>query len=438
MAGLVLKNGFVVTPAGVVPGGIASEDGVITVVAASGSLPKGDPEIDVHGSFILPGVIDPHVHLGTGGAHGVSWVTTKLSRDGVSLLQLAKEAIPSRSPIDVRYTANPCTDDHLDEISNLVEQSVTSFKMFPSYGGAAAEEFGITTVDMSFIFRALEIIVELDEAWRPTQGMVHCEEPGICDVLKARYRVESETLEWWTKSRPAICEAIQIFDVGMIAKETGARVYIPHVSSEEGIRTLEYLRSRGADVVGETCPHYLVPDYPWHVGALGKVNPPVRDNANVEYLWHGILSGVLDVIGSDNCRISLAEKRAKSMWDAIPGFSEIAETLPLLLSHGIAAGRIDWPTLAHLTAESPARRFAMYPRKGALQPGAEADAVVVDPTERWVLHAADLPSAAEFSIYEGMEMIGRPRMTVRRGEVIAEGGWVADHGGQYVESTRPS
>ena len=177
MAGLVLKNGFVVTPAGVVPGGIASEDGVITVVAASGSLPKGDPENDVHGSFILPGVIDPHVHLGTGGtaddakflsdlasetrsgaaggvttivtdhesAHGVSWVTTKLSRDGVSLLQLAKEAIPSRSPIDVRYTANPCTDDHLDEISNLVEQSVTSFKMFPSYVGAAAEEFGITT-----------------------------------------------------------------------------------------------------------------------------------------------------------------------------------------------------------------------------------------------------------------------------------------------------
>jgi dihydropyrimidinase len=466
VASLSLRNGFVVTPGGVVPGGLASEDGVITAIGGPGSLPKADTEIDVNGSYLLPGVIDPHVHLGTGGtaddakfladlasetrsgaaggvttivtdhesAHGHSWVTTRLSRDGVTLLQLAKEAIPSRSPIDVRYTANPCTDEGLGEIPTLVEQSVTSFKMFPSYVGEAAEEFGITTVDMAFIFRALEIIGELDRPWRPTQGMVHCEEPGICDLLKERYRLDHDTLEWWTRSRPAICEAMQIFDVGMMARETSARVYIPHVSSEEGVRTIEYLRTRGADVVGETCPHYLIPDFPWQMGALGKVNPPVRDTANLGYMWQGIHNGVLDVLGSDNCRFTLAEKRAKSLWDAIPGFSEIAATLPLLLTHGIAAGRIDWPTLASLVSENAARRFAMYPQKGALQIGADADVVVVDPAENWVLHAGDLPSGVEFSIYEGMEMIGRPRMTIRRGEVVAEVGWVAGSGGRYVES----
>jgi dihydropyrimidinase len=466
MASLVLKNGLVVTPGGVVPGGIASEDGVITAVGGPGALPKADTDIDVHGCYILPGVIDPHVHLGTGGtaddakfladltsetrsgaaggvttivtdhesARGSSWVTTKLSRDGMTLLQLAKQAIPSRSPIDVRYTANPCTGDHLDEIPALVEQSVTSFKMFPSYVGEAAEEFGITTVDMSFIFQAFEIIGQLDQPWRPTQGMVHCEEPGICDMLKERYRAGNDNLEWWAKSRPPICEAMQIFDVGMIAKETDARVYIPHVASEEGVRTLEYLRSRGADVVGETCPHYLIPDFPWQLGGLGKVNPPVHDRANVEYMWHGIHTGLLEALGSDNCRYSLAEKQAKGMWDVIPGFAEIASTLPLLLTHGIATGRIDWQTLASLTAERPAQRFAMYPTKGALLEGADADAVVVDPTERWVLHAGDLPSHVEYSIYEGMEMIGRPRLTVRRGEVVAEVGWAADRGGRYVES----
>ena len=254
MASLLLKNGFVVTPDGVVPGGVASEDGVINAVGDVKALPSSELEIDVRGGFIMPGLIDPHVHLGTGGsaddakfledlasetrsaaaggittivtdhenAHGSSWITTRL-RNGRPLLELAKEAIPSRSPVDVRYTANPCTTDDLADIASLAAQSVTSFKMFPSYVGEAAEEFGITTVDMSYIYQALEAIAGADTPWRPTQGMVHCEEPGICDLLKDRYRDQHDSLEWWTRSRPAICEAMQIFDVGMIAeRRTGA------------------------------------------------------------------------------------------------------------------------------------------------------------------------------------------------------------------------
>ncbi len=466
MASLRLDNGFVVTPGAVVPGGVASEGGVITAIGRARALPRADLEIDVHGSYILPGVIDPHVHLGTGGsaddakfladlssetrsaaaggvttivtdhesAHGTSWITTRLSRAGKSLLQLAKEAIPSRSPVDVRYTANPSDDADLSEIPILVEHGVTSFKMFPSYVGEAAEEFGITTVDMPFIYRSLEIIGSLDQPLRPTQGMVHCEEPGICELLKARYRSGHDSLGWWAKSRPAICEAMQIFDVGLMAKDTNARVYIPHVSSEEGVRALAYLRERGTDIVGETCPHYLLEDFPWMIGALGKVNPPVRGGTDLEYLWHGIRAGIVDVIGSDNCRYNSVEKQTKSMWDAIPGFSEIFATLPLMLTHGIAAGRIDWLTLAALTAENPARRFAMYPKKGVLQVGADADLVVVDPTKRWVLRANELRLGLEASIYDGMEMVGRPMMTVRRGDVIAEVGSVADRGGRYVES----
>lgn len=170
------------------------------------------------------------------------------------------------------------------------------------------------------------------------------------------------------------------------------------------------------------------------IGALGKVNPPVRGGTDLEYLWHGIRAGIVDVIGSDNCRYNSVEKQTKSMWDAIPGFSEIFATLPLMLTHGIAVGRIDWLTLAALTAENPARRFAMYPKKGVLQVGADADLVVVDPTKRWVLRANELRLGLEASIYDGMEMVGRPMMTVRRGDVIAEVGSVADRGGRYVES----
>lgn len=461
-----MSNGLVVTPDGTVPGGLASEDGVIVAIGEARSLPSCELEIDARGGVVFPGVIDPHFHLGTGGsadeakfledlttetraaarggvttivtdhenAHGPSWITTSVRRDGKPLLQLAKEAIPPRSPVDVRYTANPCRSADLDDLPGLIEGSVTSFKMFPSYTGEAAAEFGITTVDMAFIFQVLEGAARLDSPGRPTQAMVHCEEPGICDLLKSRYRAKHDTLEWWTKSRPDICEAMQIFDVGMLARETKGRIYIPHVSSAEGVRTIEYVKRRGGDIIGETCPHYLLRDFPWEVGARGKVNPPVRGPRDVAFMWRALRRGSISVLGSDNCRFRTEEKSEKSLWDAIPGFSEAFASLPLMLTHGIAEGRTDWQTLARVMAANPAMCFAMSPQKGELRVGSDADLVVIDPDERWVLGQSELPPEAEASIYEGRTMIGRPRLTVRRGEVIAEGAWAADGGGRYVES----
>lgn len=466
MASLSVTNGLVVTPEAVLPGGLASEEGVIVAIGEGRSLPRAEVEIDAHGGVILPGIIDPHFHLGTGGsaddakfledlvtetraaarggvttiatdhenAHGQSWITTSVRRDGRTLLELAKEAIPGRSPLDVRYTGNPCRPDDLEDLPSLVEHSVTSFKMFPSYTGEAAEEFGITTVDMAFIFQVLEGAARLDRPDRPTQAMVHCEEPGVCDLLKARYRKDHDSLDWWTRSRPDICEAMQIFDVGMLALGTKGRVYIPHVSSAEGVRTIEYLRRRGVDIIGETCPHYLLSDFPWEVGARGKVNPPVRGRRDVAAMWRALRRGSISVLGSDNCRFTPAEKSEKGVWDAIPGFSEAFSSLPLMLTHGIAERRIDWRTLAAVMASNPAKSFAMSATKGELRIGSDADLVVVDPDERWVLDENTLPPEAEASIYEGRVMIGRPRLTVRRGEVISEPGWVAEGGGRYVES----
>jgi dihydroorotase-like cyclic amidohydrolase len=468
VADLVLRNGRVVTPTGMVSGGIAIEDGVIVAIGADRELPSGTHVIDLRGRVALPGVIDPHVHLGVGGsaddakfledmtsetepaavggvttivtdhenAHGDSWVTTRIERGGESLLTQAKHELEARSPIDVRFTANPDCDDDLDEIAALVEQGVSSFKMFPSYLGEEAAEFGITTVEYAFIFRAFERIAAAERPGRPTQGMVHCEEPTIGAMLKERYRREGhDSLEWWTRSRPAICEAMQIFDVGMMARETGAVVYIPHVSSEEGGRTIDYLQSRGARVVGETCPHYLVSDIPWELGAFGKINPPLRSPEDVEWLWQGIQRGLIEAVGSDNCRYCIAEKRDRDMWDAIPGVSEIGATLPIMLSEGIAAGRLSWTGLARVVAENAARRFALYPRKGALLVGSDGDVVVVDPDERWTLGADTPLSGASFSIYAGREVVGRPTLTVSRGRVIAEEGQLVERGGgRYVET----
>ncbi len=471
MADLRLVDGRVVTPDGIVEGGLAIDDGVIVAIGPTAALPSATDTIDLGGHVALPGLVDPHVHLGVGGtaddakfledlttettaaaiggvttivtdhenAGGPSWVTTLLRRQDTTLLDLAKREVEERSPIDVRFTANPCTAEHLDEIGALVQEGVTSFKMFPSYVGEEAAEFGITTVDYAYIFQAFERIAAAERPDAPAQGMVHCEEPTICGMLKDRYReMGHDSLEWWTRARPAGCEAMQIFDVGMIAKETGGCAYIPHVSSEEGGRTIEYLHSRGVRIIGETCAHYLISDVPWEIGALGKINPPLRGPDDAEWLWSAMRRGSIEIVGSDNCRYCLAEKEARSMWDAIPGVSEIGATLAILLTEGVAKGRLSWNELAVVGAENAARRFGMFPRKGALTVGSDGDVVVIDPEARWTL-GKDVPlSGADYSMYEGREVTGRPWLTVSRGRVVAERGEsTVAGGGRYVGSGAP-
>jgi dihydroorotase-like cyclic amidohydrolase len=463
---LTLRGGVVVTPGGPIQGGIAVEDGVIVAIGRDRALPHATSELDLRGQVVIPGMIDPHVHLGVGGsaddakflddlstetraaalggittivsdhenAHGESWVTLR-ERDGEALFEQAKRQGEARSPIDFRFTANPCRERDLDEIAELARVGVTSFKMFPSYVGDEAAEFGITTVGYDYIFEACERIAAAEQAGTPTQAMVHCEEPSICGMLKARFRRETDELEAWTRSRPATTEAMQVLDVGMIALETGARMYIPHVSSEEAGRAIEYLQSRGSRISGETCPHYLLMDPPWQLGGLAKVNPPIRGPEDAAWMWEAIRRGTISALGSDDCRYSVAEKAAKSIWDVIPGFSEIGATLPLMLTEGIAAGRISWIQLASIGAEGPARCFGMYPKKGALLVGSDADLVVVDPQERWRIGVETPMSGADYSIYSGREIIGRPTMTISRGRLVMERGRVLEPGGgRYVAS----
>lgn len=199
--------------------------------------------------------------------------------------------------------------------------------------------------------------------------------------------------------------------------------------------SIEYLHSRGVRIVGETCAHYLIFDVPWEIGAFGKINPPLRNPSDAEWMWSALRRGSIEIVGSDNCRYCLAEKQTKSLWDAIPGVSEIGATVAVLLTEGVAKGRLNWKQLARIGAENAARRFGMYPRKGALRIGSDGDVVVVDPQARWRL-GSDVPlSGADFSMYEGREAVGRPWLTVSRGRVVAErGASTVAGGGRYVSN----
>jgi len=456
-------------------GGLSAQDGVIVSMGSDDVLPQATTTIDAKGCVVFPGAIDPHVHLGVGGtedeaklaadfrtephaaatggmtcfvtnhenATGPSFVTT--TRTGVyegremTLLDKMKAIGEARSVIDFRFTALPQSRAHLDEIPRLISEGVSSFKFYPSYDDEEAADFGIERLDYGFIYEGFERLAQARVPGLVPIGMVHCEEPYICAMLKRRMRAEGreEGLAAWSESRPAIAEAMQIFDVGMIAKSTGCRAYIVHTSSRDGTDTIAHLKKLGVDIIGETCTHYLVLTDDAPLGRWAKVNPPIRGAEHQARLWEALVDGTHEVVGSDDCgTYTRQEKLGKDFWDAIPGFSDMAASLTLLVSEGVNKGRITWQHLAQVMAANPARYYGMFPRKGTLQIGSDADVVIIDPDEEWTITGGALNYTSDFSIYEGMRVRGRPIMTIVRGTVVVDHGAVvaADGHGVYVDS----
>lgn len=474
-AELVVRNAKVVTETGVVLGGVAVEGGVIVLIGDDQSLPTAETTIDARGCMLLPGAIDPHVHLGVGGtadvaklredfrtepragatggittfvtnhehACGPSYVTTLVEEEyrgeTRTLLDIAKLMGEERSVIDFRFTGLPQSYEYLDAIPRMIEEGVSTFKFYPSYQGDEAAEFGIKTLDWGFIFEGFERLAAARTESLVPMGMVHCEEPYICAVIKDRLRSQGRpgSLADWAESRPAEAEAMQIFDVGMVAKLTGARAYIVHTASALGTETIRSLKSQGVDIIGETCTHYLMLTSSSDLERWAKVNPPIRGQADQDRLWAGLLEGTHEVIGSDDCgTYTRAEKLSKDFWDAIPGFSDMAVTPTLVHSEGVRKGRLSWEQMATLLSANPAKYYGMFPKKGVIRVGSDADLLIFDPEEEWVLTPQALNYTSDFSIYEGRSVVGRPITTIVRGEVVMDRGEIvaAEGHGRYVRS----
>jgi hypothetical protein len=173
-------------------------------------------------------------------------------------------------------------------------------------------------------------------------------------------------------------------------------------------------------IFGETCPHYLLLNRNTNLGNLAKVNPPLRSSEDQERLWLGIKEGTIDTVGSDHVVQMRESKEGQSLWEAKLGFAGMGATLSLLISQGVNRGKISWEKLVKITSENTAKIFHLYPKKGALLPGADADIVIVDPEEEWKLGADCLQSASNFSVYEGIKVKGRVKKTFVRGMLIAE------------------
>jgi dihydroorotase-like cyclic amidohydrolase len=320
-------------------------------------------------------------------------------------------------------------EEHIHEIDAIVaETGVRSFKLY--FGYEPDNPIGIVPATDGWVYATM----------RKAAGIlggvvsVHCENTGIASWLKAELQATGrQDLGAYTESRPAFCEVETIGRMIFLSELTGCPLYVVHTTVGQGPVIAEQARARGVDVTIETCPHYLTRScYDPDLDMRAKISPPLRDREEIEGLWRGIFAGTVRSLGSDH--VPFFPKEGKDLWAEKPGIVSFPWELALLLHHGVHERGLPLSRLVELSSANPARRFGLYPRKGSLQAGADADLVLVDlDEEREVVHTGN-----GTCIYEGWKLRGWPVVTVSRGRVVYEDGEVdPDAAGHGRCVTRP-
>jgi dihydroorotase-like cyclic amidohydrolase len=352
---------------------------------------------------------------------------------------------------DFAFHAIMQTQEHLDEEEEeLARRGVVGFKHFyTAYKpgkDATADQITIGYTDDAMLYDSFDRVARINAEGGLAIGMIHAEDADVCALLEGRLRAAGRTdLAAWAEGRPNVACLIRSEAAAEIAQTVGAPLYIVHVTTAEEVDLLRRVQASGYRVSAETCIHYLTHtmDMESRHGCLPKVIPSIKSAADREALWRGLQDGTLTAVGTDHCAWTRTEKLGPSgkvfdnIWDALPGMSCVEYLLPAMLTFGVRTGRISWELLARVLSENTARRFGLYPRKGVIAVGSDADYVVVDPAKRATVtpeyHRA---SVTDWSIYDGWEFVGMPETTVIRGEVIVERGEIVGSPGHgtYVRA----
>ncbi|MEY2435162.1 MAG: dihydropyrimidinase [Acidimicrobiaceae bacterium] len=449
---LVLRNGVVVTPTGPINGGVAVDHGRIVQVGDSSTLGDAHRDIDLDGRTVLPGLMDPHVHFGFGDdigddtmaedfrhnskdclIGGVTTIatTTMTGRDSLtSLFDRAVAAADGKSSCDYKFTTVVGGRHQIEEIPQVVARGGVSFKFFTGYIGAQAEGFGIDpsgiTPDMFF-----EAGEALAKAGSPVFAAIHAEDPYVRGILVDRLRAETgaqdHQLVAWGESSPDFAESLQIYTFGLVAQRAGVPLYPVHVSAAKTVDTIQRMRADGVNLVGETLALFLNTTAAEMdaagMGGKAKIQPPLRHEADRERLWKGLADGTISVVGTDSLTYSSQFKTGADFWECRVGVNiQFADTLPLMWHEAVNNGRLDLLTLAKVLSENSARRYGLYPTKGAIAVGSDADLVVMDPDREVTLGVDRYRGKTDYSLWEGRKVRGAPVMTFLRGELVMEDG----------------
>ncbi len=407
--------------------------------------------IDVSGKLLFPGFIDAHTHFDldvcntttaddfyTGGRSALRGGTTMVidfacPNKGETLqygLELWHKKAEGKTACDYGFhmTIDDWNEGIIEELPKMFEQGISSFKMYMTYPAMMIGD--------EAMFKALRKMKELGGI-----AGVHCENAGVIDALIAEHKEAGKLApDAHPACRPSILEAEAISRLLKMAEVADVPVVIVHLSSEAGLREVEAARARGQKVYVETCPHYLLLDdslysLPDFGGAKYVCAPPLRKDEDAEALWNALESGAVQTISTDHCSFTLKQKDAgRDDFTKIPGGMPGVETRGVLLyTYGVVNDRISAERMVELLSEAPAKLYGVYPRKGRIAEGADADIVVYDPNGVSKLSASDQVCNVDYAPYEGYEISGHIAQVYLRGKLsVDEGKVLEDRGGQYI------
>ena len=437
----LVRGGTVVTATDTWRGDVLIEDEKIAALGTRLDVPA-DRTLDATGKYVLPGGIDVHTHLdmpfgGTTSADDFATGTVAAAHGGTTTIvdfaiqsrgQTLREAweawmrkAEGKAAIDYGFhmivtDLPPSVESEMDA---MVAEGITSFKLFMAYRG-------VLMLDDGSIFRALRRTAE-------NGGTIcmHAENGDVIDVLVKEALAKGNTApKYHALTRPARAEAEATHRAIALAEIAGVPIYIVHLSAAAALEMVAAARDRGLPAYAETCPQYLFLSYanyeePGFEGAKYVMSPPLRELGNEEKLWRGLAGNDLQAVSTDHCPFCLKEQKELGRGDfsKIPNGAPGIETrMTLLHDGGVRAGRISLNRFVELTATSPAKIFGLFPRKGTIAPGSDADVVVFDPERRHTLSAKTLHMRVDYNPYEGREVVGGVDTVLSRGRVIVESG----------------
>jgi len=435
---LVIRGGQIVTASQMTQADVGIADGS---VAQIGGEMQAVRELDARGKLLLPGAFDAHVHLTNPGSMGIRWVDDFTSGSAAALAggvtTIGNISFPRGSETPLAALQR--------EGALAAAQSIADVFLHPVLGSGGTLdqaslndiprllESGCNSIKYFLLFPHFDAQVGayVEATRRAGAGglitMIHCEDAALIDDAVARLSDQGKSaMRYYPDAHPVLAEVVATQRAVAIAEATGAPVYIVHLSSRRALAVCEEAQARGIRVYVEVRPFYLhltrerfgEPDGAKYVG-----NPPLRERADVEALWTGIQHGSVHTVCTDHAPWSLADKLDPSLTIATarPGAENLQVMLPMLYSEGVRTGRISLSRLIEVQSSNAAKLFGLFPRKGTIAVGSDADIVVFDPELTRTIDASMLKSNADYSVYQGWQVTGWPVITLRRGEVVFHG-----------------
>jgi len=437
----LIVNGTVVTATDCYVADVGMESGKITAIGAALPRENAGKVLDAAGKLVLPGGIDVHTHLdmpfgGTTSADDFETGTRAAAFGGTTTIidfaiQYKGQTLRTAFDAWMKKAESKAVSDYafhciitdvgaaqLEEMNDLVREGVTSFKLFMAYPG-------VFMMDDATIFQVLRQTTK-----NGAMVCMHAENGGVIDVIVQQALAEGKTApKYHALTRPTTAEAEATSRSIALAEMAGAPIYIVHLTCNDALEKVREARDRGLPVYAETCPQYLFlslenMDAPGFEGAKYVFTPPLREKWNQERLWNGLAKDQLSVVSTDHCPFCFKEQKemGKGDFTKIPnGGPGIENRMSLVYSGGVAAGRFSVNRFVEVTATTPAKLFGLYPRKGTISIGSDADVVIFDSKRKYTISAKTHHMRVDYSMFEGITVTGMPDVVLSRGRVLVDG-----------------